>query len=198
MELMASRAIALGLLACNAATTPPSPSAPFDEVTRAPALRDATAIDWLAVDCAKLITINDIATICRSTRSLANLVADGAEGRISPGSGDPNPSTRSTCSRSLTLEEGGVFLHLQVTDHGSADALAKLIDVWRRAFPERFQDGLYSHDLRQDWTRHDVDGYKGRLSVSVFETDQPGHAPLCGPDNLAEIVRRIRRHLPDT
>jgi hypothetical protein len=106
------------------------------------------------------------------------------------------PRRESTCARTLKLEGAGVFLHVQVTDYSTVEALAKVTDIWARSFPNNFRDGLYIHDLHQDWTRHDVEGNRGRLAVSAFETDQPGHAGLCRSDQLVTMVRLMESRLP--
>jgi hypothetical protein len=83
-----------------------------------------------------------------------------------------------------------------VIDYSTAEAREKITAVWAAAAPSDFRDGLYIHEVQAPAIRHDVEGYKGRLAASVFETDQPGHGPLCRPEHLVELVRRMQRRLP--
>lgn len=192
-------AVAIGLVACGAPNTPPSqvPRSASREATAPVDVPGAAGSDtaWVAVDCAKLLTRDDVATLCGPRRELAELAPDSGEGAITAAAAG-DPPLRATCSRTVRLDGGGVAFHAQVIDYSTAAAREKITDVWTAAAPSEFRDGLYIHEVHAPAIRHDVEGYRGRLAISVFEADQPGHAPLCQPEQLVELVRRMVRRLP--
>ena len=186
--------VAIGIIACNPANPqPPSPTvkAPAD---RAP-VYDASTNDWIDVDCSAVLKTEDIAALCSPARELDNLVPDRNEHTIRAAF-DLNPSTRLTCARSLKPDGGGVLVHIDVIDYSTPEGLARITDIWQKSYPQGFKDGLYIHEARQGWIRRDVDGGKGRLAVSAFETDQPGHTALCTTEQLVRIVRLMMSRLP--
>ncbi|HEY1817730.1 MAG TPA: hypothetical protein VGG74_35560 [Kofleriaceae bacterium] len=144
------------------------------------------------MDCSKLITTDDIASLCKSTRKLAAWTPDSDEGNVT----EPTQS-KTPCSRSVRIESGEVFLHVQVIDYGTSEALETLMSSEMNAYPTMFHDGLYIHEQHEAWWRRDVEySNKGKLSVSVFETDQPGHEALCSSEHLVDITRRMQDRLP--
>src|ERR1041384_6233899 len=109
--------IAIGVIACNPANPqPPSPTA------KAPAdptpLHDASANDWIDVDCSSVLKADDIAALCNPARKLDNLIPDRSEHTIQAAF-DLNPSTRLTCARSLKPDGGGVLVHVDVIDYST-------------------------------------------------------------------------------
>jgi hypothetical protein len=189
-------AIVLAVVACNAAAPQPAPSHAVNDVERPQSARDASAAEWIEVNCSTLLTSEDIAATCNSAQKLPGLLPDRSEGTVGPPV-DLNPSTRATCARSLKLDGDGVFLHFAVIDYSTAEALTKITEIWERSFPHDFRDGLRVHEVKHNAIRREVEGSMGRLSVSVFETDQIGHSALCRSENLIKIVRlmgsRLRR-----
>jgi hypothetical protein len=145
--------------------------------------------EWRTVDCAKLLTAADLAAVCKSRRKLPAFAVDASEGGESLGS-------RHTCARTLELENGDLTFHVQVTDYGSVAAREEIVEVWRRTFPRQFRDGLHIQKHQQGWIRHDIEGYAGPLAIGVWETDQPGHGPLCTADQLVELVRLMLTRAP--
>jgi hypothetical protein len=188
-------AIVLGVVACNAAAPQPAPSRAVNDVEHSQSVRDASAAEWIEVNCSTLLTSDEIAAICNSAQKLPGLLPDRSEGTVHPPA-DLNPPTRATCARSLRVDGGGAFIHVAVIDYSTAEALAKITEVWERSFPHDFRDGLRVHEAKHNAIRRDVEGSKGRLSVSAFETDQIGHPALCNSENLIKIVRLMESRLP--
>lgn len=183
------------IVACNATAPQSPPSHSLNETEHTQITRDASAPKWVEVNCSTILSSRDVTGICNPVRTLPDLIPDRSEGTIHPPL-DLNPATRVTCARSLKLDGNGVLVHFDVLDYSTPDALAKITEIWQRSFPRDFQDGLRIHEVKQDWIRCDVDGGKGRLSISAFEADQPNHPALCSSESLIKIVRPMQSRLP--
>lgn len=184
-------ALAVAVVTAGCKNTEPGPSTTTGRPVATPPVlaADARAVAWPEIDCAAIVTVEDLAARCGRRPSAA--LAARAEGEVVD-LPPPNKRHRIICDRRLELNPKATHvLSVQLVGFTTLEA-------------SRAQDALLvqagqetaSSRTAERYTRHDRNGVRGRVHYGLFETIPTSAQPLCGAEGLRAVDALLQERLP--
>lgn len=179
-----------GACACSSKDPPAAPvtTSPVTPAVVTDAAVDAAAAAWPALDCDKLLALDEIKALCKVPKLTAR--KDGNEGTISEGP-KPNPPSKTVCLRIFELPGRGEVGSFSVVAYPDETWPVQLAKVWK------WEVGAvnFKQHATAAYTRRDLDGVTKRYSWNLFETDERGESAVCTDEQWRTLARRMADRL---